>query len=85
MVHIEREMATKQDEEEQDNAKEFCEELRALVDVCEVRGCTRKRMGQALIGIGISNIADDNQNLERTKTETAAIMRAWFDLLKEED
>lgn len=85
MVHIEREMATKQDEEEQENAKEFCEELRALVDVCEVRGCTRKRMGQALIGIGISNIADDNQNLERTKTETAAIMRAWFDLLKEED
>lgn len=78
-------MATKQDEEEQENAKEFCEELRALVDVCEVRGCTRKRMGQALIGIGISNIADDNQNLERTKTETAAIMRAWFDLLKEED
>ena len=85
MVHIEREMATKQDEEEQENAKEFCEELRALVAVCEVRGCTRKRMGQALIGIGISNIADDNQNLERTKTETAAIMRAWFDLLKEED
>jgi len=85
LVHIEREMATKQDEEEQENAKEFCEELRALVDVCEVRGCTRKRMGQALIGIGISNIADDNQNLERTKTETAAIMRAWFDLLKEED
>ena len=85
MVHIEREMATKQDEEEQENAKEFCEERRALVDVCEVRGCTRKRMGQALIGIGISNIADDNQNLERTKTETAAIMRAWFDLLKEED
>ena len=85
MVHIEREMANKPDEEEQDNAKEFCEELRSLIDVCEVRGCTRKRMGQALIGIGISNIADDNQNLERTKTETDAIMRAWFDLLKEED
>jgi hypothetical protein len=72
-------------EEEEQNAKEFCEELRALLDVCEVRGCTRQRMGQSLIGIGVSCIKDDVVDLEKTKAQSRAIMKAWFRIIEEED
>ena len=44
-------------EEEQD-ARDFCEELRSLVDVHEIRGCRLKRMGQALMGCGMSTLKE---------------------------
>jgi len=76
-------MTTKAEHEE--NAKEFCEELRALLDVCEVRGCTRKRMGQSLIGIGVSCIMEDTGDLKETKAQSSATMKAWFEIISRED
>lgn len=71
--------------EQEDNAREFCEELHSLIDVCEVRGCNRHRMGQSLIGIGISCMNDDNGDIEHTKRHAQATMRAWLEILSKED
>ena len=44
--------------DEEDCAKDFCEELRCLMDIHETRGLVRKRMGQAMVGFGAATLKD---------------------------
>ena len=42
--------------DEEDCAKDFCEELRGLMEIHETRGLARKRMGQAMVGFGAATL-----------------------------
>jgi hypothetical protein len=44
--------------DEEDCARDFCEELRCLMDIHETRGLVRKRMGQAMVGFGAATLKD---------------------------
>ena len=70
-------------EEEQD-AKDFCEELRSLVDVHEVRGCGMQRMGQALMGCGMATLKDSTDNKAKAKLMAMEIVDAWCDVMVED-
>ena len=70
--------------EEEENAKDFCEELRSLVDVHEVRGCHRKRMGQALIGCGMSTLNESTDDKEKVKAMAREMVKAWSEIIDED-
>ena len=44
--------------DEEDCARDFCEELRCLMEIHETRGLVRKRMGQAMVGFGAATLKD---------------------------
>ena len=67
--------------EEEENARDFCEELRSLVDVHEVRGCTRRRMGQALIGCGMTTLNESTDDKERVKALAREMVKAWSEII----
>jgi len=71
--------------DEDQAAKEFCEDLRSLTDVTEVRGCTRKRMGQALIGCGIQSLNEGCDDSEEVLRLARQILEAWTDIIESED
>jgi hypothetical protein len=70
--------------EEEENARDFCEELRSLVDVHEVRGCTRRRMGQALIGCGMSSLNESTDDKEKVKAMAREMVKAWSEIIDED-
>jgi len=70
--------------EEEENARDFCEELRSLIDVHEVRGCTRRRMGQALIGSGMSTLNESTDDKEKAKAMAREMVKAWSDIIDED-
>lgn len=82
LAHIENPMSKLEREE---NAQDFCDELRSLIDVHEVRGNDRHRMGQSLIGIGISCMHEHSGDLETTKRQANATAKAWYNILSKED
>ena len=45
--------------DEEDCARDFCEELRCLMEIHETRGLVRKRMGQAMVGFGAATLKDE--------------------------
>ncbi len=55
--------------DEEDCARDFCEELRCLMEIHETRGLVRKRMGQAMVGFGAATLKDECDK----KTEAARI------------
>ena len=70
--------------EEEESARDFCEELRSLVDVHEVRGCTRRRMGQALIGCGMSSLNESTDDKEKVKAMAREMVKAWSEIIDED-
>jgi hypothetical protein len=70
--------------EEEENARDFCEELRSLVDVHEVRGCTRWSMGQALMGCGMTTLNESTDDKERAKAMAREMVKAWPDIIDED-
>jgi hypothetical protein len=70
--------------EEEENAKDFCEELKSLVEVHEVRGCRRQRMGQALIGFGMSELGESMPDKEKAKLLARQVVSAWSDIIDED-
>ena len=70
-------------EEEQD-ARDFCEELRSLVDVHEVRGCRLQRMGQALMGCGMSTLKESIDDKEEAKRLAKEMVKTWCDIIDED-
>jgi hypothetical protein len=70
--------------EEEENARDFCEELRSLVDVHEVRGCTRGRMGQALMGCGMSTLNESTDDKEKVKAMAREMVKAWSEIIDED-
>lgn len=70
--------------EEEENARDFCEELRSLVDVHEVRGCTRGRMGQALMGCGMTTLNESTDDKEKVKAMAREMVKAWSEIIDED-
>jgi len=70
--------------EEEETARDFCEELRSLIDVHEVRGCTRERMGQALIGCGMFNLNESTDEKGKAKAMAREMVKAWSDIIDED-
>ena len=71
--------------DEEEAAKEFCEDLRSLTDVTEVRGCTRKRMGQALIGCGIQILNEGCDDSEEALLLAEQMLAAWTEIIESKD
>ena len=70
--------------EEEESARDFCEELRSLVDVHEVRGCTRRRMGQALMGCGMSSLNESTDDKEKVKAMAREMVKGWSEIIDED-
>ena len=71
--------------DEDQAAKEFCEDLRSLTDVTEVRGCSRKRMGQALIGCGIQSLNEGCDDTEEALLLAEQMLAAWTEIIESKD
>ena len=70
--------------EEEECARDFCEELRSLVDIHEIRGCQRKRMGQALMGCGMSTLNESTDDKEKVKAMAREMVKAWSEIIDED-
>ena len=70
--------------EEEENAKDFCGELRSLVDIHEIRGCRMRRMGQALIGCGMTALRDSADDKEEAKQLAKEMVKTWCDIIDED-
>jgi hypothetical protein len=70
--------------EEEECARDFCEELRSLIDVHEVRGCSRGRMGQALMGSGMTTLNESTDDKEKAKAMAREMVKAWSDIIDED-
>ena len=71
--------------DEEQAAKEFCEDLRSLTDVTEVRGCSRKRLGQALLGCGIQSLNEGCDDTEEALLLAEQMLAAWTEIIESED
>ena len=63
----------------------ICEDLRSLTAVTEVRGCSQKRMGQAMIGCGIQSLKEGCDDSEEALRLARQMLEAWTDLIESED
>jgi hypothetical protein len=65
--------------DEERAAAEFCEDLRNLADVGEVRGCSQRRIGQAMIGCGLLSLRDGCDDPHKALSLARAMVDAWED------
>ena len=82
-VHIEKGSPNLSDEDQA--AKEFCEDLRSLTEVTEIRGCSHKRMGQAMIGCGIKSLREGCDDSEEALRLARQMLEAWAEIIVSED
>ena len=61
--------------EQEEAAMDFCEELKALADVHEVRGCDVERMGNAMIYAGLCAI--NHRNRAEAAMKACEIIENW--------
>ena len=66
--------------DEEQAAKDFCEDLKNLTEISEVRGCTRTRMGQAMIGCGLQTLKEGCSDPQKALKIAEAMMDAWEEL-----
>lgn len=64
--------------DEEDDARDFCEELRSFIEIHEVRGCSRKRIGQAMIGFGVSKLNEVCPSTEEVIKITEKTINVWL-------
>jgi len=64
--------------DEEDCAKDFCEELRTLMEVHEVRGCGKKRMGQAMVGFSVATLSESGEDHEEVAKIVELTMNVWL-------
>ena len=79
LAPIERELR-----DEEQAAADFCEDLRNLTDVSEVRGCSQRRMGQAMIGCGLVNLKEGCDS-RKALSLARAMLDAWEELVITEE
>jgi hypothetical protein len=66
-------------------ALDFCEDLRTLTEVSEVRVASKKRMGQSLIGCGLQNLKEGCRDADHAKRIALAIIESWEELCDNEE
>ena len=67
--------------DEERATREFCQDLRELSDVTEIRGCSRKRIGQAMIGCGIYALKESEQDSEEALRLANIMIEAWSGII----
>ena len=65
--------------DEERAAAEFCEDLKNLSEVSEVRGCSHRRMGQAMIGCGLQSLREGCDDPHKALNLARAMVDAWED------
>ena len=65
--------------DEERAAAEFCEDLKSLSEISEVRGCSHKRMGQAMIGCGLQSLQEGCDDPHKALNLARAMVDAWED------
>lgn len=63
--------------DEEETAMDFCEELKSLAEVHEVRGCEVERMGNAMIYAGLCAINRRSRNRAEAAMKTVEIIERW--------
>tara|TARA_R100000963_G_C4605315_1_gene77589 strand:+ start:203 stop:505 length:303 start_codon:yes stop_codon:yes gene_type:complete len=71
--------------DEERAAAEFCEDLKSLSEVSEVRGCSQKRMGQAMIASGLQNLKEGCNDPHKALSLAQAMMDAWEEFVISEE
>jgi hypothetical protein len=71
--------------DEERAAAEFCEDLKNLSEVSEVRGCSQRRMGQAMIGCGLQSLREGCDDPHKALSLARAMMEAWEDYVMPEE
>ena len=67
-------------------AEEFCEDLKNLSEVSEVRGCSQRRMGQAMIGCGLQVLKEGcNEDTRKALTIARTMLTAWKSFAEAEE
>ncbi len=69
--------------DEERAAREFCQDLRELSDVTEIRGCSRKRMGQAMIGCGIHVLVESEKDSKEALRLANIMVEAWSEVIED--
>ena len=69
--------------EQEEAAMDFCEELKSLADVHEVRGCEVERMGNAMIYAGLCAINRRSRNRAESAMKTVEIIERWREFPEE--
>jgi len=70
--------------EEDACAMDFCEELKSLADVHEVRGCPMEKIGNSMVYAGLCAINQHTGNLAETERRAAEITKRWRQFPREE-
>ena len=63
--------------DEEEAAMDFCEELKSLADVHEVRGCEVERMANAMIYAGLCALNRRSRNRAEAAMKTVEIIERW--------
>ena len=63
--------------DEEAAAMDFCEELKSLADVHEVRGCDVERMGNAMIYAGLCAINQRKRNRAEAALKACEVIENW--------
>lgn len=63
--------------EQEEAAMDFCEELKSLADVHEVRGCPMDKLGNSMVYAGLCAINQHTGNLAETERRAAEITKRW--------
>tara|TARA_R110002020_G_scaffold111306_2_gene256910 strand:+ start:382 stop:681 length:300 start_codon:yes stop_codon:yes gene_type:complete len=74
-----------QQSDEERAAVEFCEDLKNLSEVSEVRGCSQKRIGQAMIGCGLQSLNEGCDNPQKALTLARAMVDAWEEFITSDE
>ena len=60
---------------------EFCEDLRNLAEVSEVRGCSQRRIGQAMIGCGLQTLQEGCSDPHTALHMARTMLDGWEELV----
>ena len=70
-----------QQSDEERAVVEFCEDLRNLAEVSEVRGCSQRRIGQAMIGCGLQTLQEGCSDPHTALHMVRTMLDGWEELV----
>ena len=79
VIYVQVPIVNPHQSDEERAAAEFCEDLKNLSEVSEVRGCSHRRMGQAMIGCGLQSLQEGCDDPHKALNLARAMVDAWED------